>query len=111
MSTKKVKYSTKSLEKDFGKITFSDLLLAHRKGEELSQREMSELLEISKQSLCDLEKGRRIPSPARAASIAKKLGMIPESFIELAIQDHLREESLNYRVSLSKEVAKKKKAS
>lgn len=109
MSTRK--YSTKDLEKDFGKLTFAGLLLAHREGEELTQKEMAELLGISKQSLCDLEKGRRIPSPARAASIAEKLGMIPESFIELAIQDNLREESLHYSVSLSKEKTKRKKAS
>jgi DNA-binding XRE family transcriptional regulator len=106
-----VKYGTKDLEKAYGKITFADLLLAHRQGEELTQSEMAELLEVSKQCLCDLEKGRRIPSPSRAASIAEKLGMIPESFIELAIQDHLREDSLDYHVSLSKKKPSNKKAS
>ena len=109
MNTKK--YGIKDLEKDFGKLTFASLLLAHREGEELTQKEMADLLGISKQSLCDLEKGRRIPSAARAASIAEQLGMIPESFIELAIEDHLREESLHYSVSLSKERPKRKKAS
>lgn len=111
MSTKKRKYGIKELEKDYGNITFASLLLAHREGEEKTQKEMAELLGISKQSLCDLEKGRRIPSPERAASIAEKLGMIPQSFIELAIQDHLRAFSLYYSVTLTKEKYSKKRVS
>lgn len=98
MSTKK--YGVKEVEEEFGELTFADLLLSHRLGEELSQTEMAKLLGISKQSLCDLEKGRRIPSPSRAVSIAEKLGMIPESFVQLALQDQLRKESLNYKVRI-----------
>jgi len=102
MSIKKAKYGVKELERDVGVLTFSRLLLSHRKGEEMTQKEMADLLGISKQSLCDLEKGRRIPTPERAAMIADLLGMFPQSFIEVALQDQLRSVSLNYIVSLSK---------
>ena len=69
---------------------------------------MAKKLNISKQSLCDLEKGRRIPSPSRAAKIAKNLGMHPETFIQLAITDQFNEEKLNYDVKVT---SRSKKAS
>jgi predicted transcriptional regulator len=50
-----------------------DFLLAHREGEEFTQKEMAELLGISKQSLYDLEKGRRIPSPAKEVLTHQKV--------------------------------------
>lgn len=42
---------------------------------------MADILEISRQNLCDLEKGRKVSSASRALDIAEKLGMIPESFV------------------------------
>jgi transcriptional regulator with XRE-family HTH domain len=112
MNTKnKIFYGTSDLEKEYGPLTFAKLLLAYRQGEEMGQVEMSELLGISKQSLCDLEKGRRIPSPKRAAQIAIKLGLLPKSLIELAIQDKLNEDDLHFEVSLSLTKIKSKKAS
>lgn len=108
MNTKTKKpFTYRDLEKEYGVLTFAKVIEAHRLGEEMTLTEMAKLLGISKQSLCDLEKGRRIPSPSRAASIADKLGMIPESFIRLAIQDQLRQEDLHYNVSLTKERRKK----
>lgn len=86
-------------------MTFAKVLLSHRQGEEWTQVQMAKKLGISKQSLCDLEKGRKLPSPARAAKIAKKLGMLPESFIELALTDQLRQGKLRYQVKVSKSKA------
>jgi len=101
MSTKKIKYGLKDLQKSRGRLSFAQVLLSHRMGEEMTQVEMAEKLDISKQSLCDLEKGRRIPSPSRAAKIAKKLGMLPESFIQLALSDQLREENLKFDIEVT----------
>ena len=100
MSTKKIKYGLKELEKDFGPLSFHELLHAHRVGEEMTQKEMAEQLGISKQNLCDLEKGRKIPSLSRAANIAKKLGLHPKMFIQLAMTAQLEKENLNYKVEL-----------
>lgn len=94
-------YGTSDLEKDFGPLTFGASLASHRKGEELSQKEFAVMLEISPQSLCDIEKERRIPSPSRAAKIARKLKE-PEAFwIQLALQDLLRKESIDLEVSVN----------
>ena len=99
MSTKG-QYGVTELEKDFGPLNFGNALASYRLGEEKSQREFAAFLGISPQSLCDIEKERRIPSPSRAAKIARKLGE-PESFwVQLALQDMLRREDLNLVVSI-----------
>lgn len=93
-------YGSKELERDYGPLTFGRALWAHRKCEEISQAEFARFLGISSQSLCDIEKGRSIPSLRRAAKIANKIGE-PEIFwIQLALQDMLRKESFNYTVSV-----------
>ena len=96
----KGQYRTSNLERDFGYLTFGNALASYRIGKEKSQREFAIFLGISPQSLCDIEKERRIPSPSRAAKIAGKLGE-PESFwVQLALQDMLRKENLNLVVSI-----------
>lgn len=100
MNTKK-QYGTKEFAKEFGPLTFGDALSSHRLGEEISQKEFAVFLGISPQSLCDIEKGRKIPSPSRAAKIARQLQQ-PETFwIRLAFQDMLRKEQLDYKVSVA----------
>lgn len=101
MNTNKKKYGQEELERDFGPLTFARALEAYRLCEELSQKDFAKFLKISQASLCDLEKGRRIPSPKRAAQIAKKLKE-PESFwVQLALQDHLNEAGLDLKVSVA----------
>ncbi len=95
------KYGSRELERDLGPLTFGEALEAYRKCEEMSQKEFAEMLGISAQSLCDIEKGRRIPSARREPNIAGKISQ-PESFwIRLTFQDMLRQEKLNYTVSVS----------
>lgn len=100
MNTKK-RYGIKDLEKEFGPLTFGEALESYRLGEEITQAEMARKIGISAQSLCDIEKGRRIPSPKRAANIARIIGE-PETFwVGLALQDELRRDELNYKVVLT----------
>ncbi len=93
-------YGTADLEKDFGQLTFGTALSSYRKGEEISQKEFAKILGISSQSLCDMEKERRVPTPSRAVKIARKLNE-PEAFwIQLALRDLLRRERINLEVSV-----------
>ena len=95
------KYGLNDFEKEHGPLSFGEALESYRIGEEISQLDMAKKIGISAQSLCDIEKGRRIPSPKRAAKIAQVIGE-PETFwIKLALQDSLRKENLNFNVSLS----------
>lgn len=99
MITKK-NYGIKQVEKDFGPLTFAKLLKAHRLGEELTQVQMAKLLGISKQSLNDLEAGRKIPSIHRTTQIAKKIGILPELAIELVLQAQINKEKLDLTIKV-----------
>lgn len=88
------------LEKLYGVLTFASMLTAWRESEEISRAALARKLGISVQNLNDLEKGRRIPSPIRAAKIAKKLGLPQKALIELALRDTLSKDGLHYTVLL-----------
>ena len=89
------------LEKMYGPLTFGSLLKAWREAEDLSQTAFSKKIGLSVQNLNDLEKGRRIPSPTRAAKIAKKLGLPEMGMIQLALRDSLIKEGFDYEVKLA----------
>ena len=109
MTTKKLKKKkfyglkefSKDLEKERGPMTFGRLLASHRKCEELTQEEMGKMVGLSKANICDLEKGRKIPSAKRAYDLAEALGMCGKQWVEMAIQDQLREQDLDLKVSIA----------
>lgn len=77
----------KQFEEIHGPLTFGDALESYRLSEGISQVDMAGRIGISPQSLCDIEKGRKIPTPKRAARIASVIGE-PEIFwVKLALQD------------------------
>lgn len=88
------------LEKKHGTLTFGDMLKAWRNSEDLSQTAFARKIGLSVQNLNDLEKGRRIPTPSRAAGIAKKLGLPEKGMIQLALRDSLIKEGFKYEVKL-----------
>ncbi len=83
-----------------GALTFGKLLYSIRMGDESTQVAFAKKLGISKAHLCDIEKDRRIVSPARAWSWGLKLGYSPEQFIELALQSALERDGLRFKVKL-----------
>jgi DNA-binding XRE family transcriptional regulator len=95
--------TTKDIEKQYGPLTFANLLKAHRQGEEMTQVEMAKQLRLSKQALNDMENGRKIPSIKRVIGIAKKIGLLPELAVELVLQDLLSREKLKMIVKVSSE--------
>lgn len=66
----------------------------------MSQTAFAALLDISRQYLCDVEKGRKAVSPKLAEEFAKRLGYSCEQFVRLAIQDELFREGLRYKIEL-----------
>ncbi|MDX1902374.1 MAG: helix-turn-helix transcriptional regulator [Gammaproteobacteria bacterium] len=105
MSTKKsTRMSDKSkafLESLTGKkMTLGNLLWSIRESEEMSQAEFAKLLRVSRQYLCDIERGRRIVSTKAAAEFATKLGYSPKQFIRLAIQDDLHKNGFHFDVEI-----------
>lgn len=103
MNTKKIirKEAKSFLEKLVGKkLSLGSLLLSIRQGEEMTQVEFSKELGISKQYLCDIERGRRFVSPKAAEGFAKKLGYSPEQFVRLCLQDMMDRDDLHLIVSV-----------
>ena len=95
------KYTSKELEEDYGYLCFADLLRIQREDEGYTQIKMAKKLGISKQKLCDFEKGRRVPSAKLASSWAKKLGHPEEVWLEIVLQDQSRADNLEFEVKLT----------
>ena len=72
-----------------GPMTLGDMLWSLRDCDEVSQAEFARRLDVSRSHLCDVEKGRKVVSPERAAAWAKVLGFPPTVFVKLALQEQL----------------------
>lgn len=97
------------IEKATGcKLTLGGLIWAIRECEELSQIEFAKKLGISKQHLCEIEHERKVISPSLAAMYAKKLGYLPEQFIQLSLQDIVDREGLKIIVEIKPQAKKRK---
>ena len=81
-------------------LTFGALLRATREGEGETQEAFARRLGVSKSHLSDIENARKVVSAARAARWAEALGYSPRQFVQLALQDELREAGLPYRVEV-----------
>ena len=83
-----------------GPLTFGDHLAAIRRGEEMTLQSFAEKLGVSRQHLCDIEKGRRRISPNRASKWARTLGYSETLMVQLALQHMLEEAGLKMKVSV-----------
>ncbi len=101
MGTKTKKIDAgKYLSKKLGPMTFGMFLRAMRESEEITLAEFAARLKLSRANLCDLEKGRKIPSPMRAATIAEAIGVPPKVLVQLAVQDSFREANLKFEIEI-----------
>ena len=72
-----------------GPMTLGDMIWSLRDCDEVSQAEFARRLGVSRSHLCDVEKGRKVVSPERAAAWAKVLGFPETVFVKLALQEQL----------------------
>jgi len=103
MTTKKSKDSSVSkLESRIlgAPLTFGAAVESLRVGECHSQAAFAKKLGVSRQYLCDVEKGRRPVSAAQAARFAKAFGHPPNVLVRLAIQDEISACGLKLKVTL-----------
>jgi transcriptional regulator with XRE-family HTH domain len=82
-----------------------ELLWSIRKSEALTLEVFSKKLDISRQHLCDIEKGKKNISIERAVIFAKKLGYPEEYFLEKCLVDHLHKHSLPFDIKISKQAS------
>ena len=96
---KNMKDAKKALERMAGgPLTMARLLLSLRECDEISQQDFARTLGISRQNLCDIEKGRKTVSPSRAADFAQKLDYPPGYFMQLALQEELVRMGLSIKI-------------
>jgi transcriptional regulator with XRE-family HTH domain len=101
MITKDTQETLKYLENIMGeKLTLGSFILAIRQGEELTQVEFAKTLGVSRQVLCDIEHGRRIISPKKAAEYAELLGYSKKQFVRLCLQDLIDRDHLGLVVEI-----------
>lgn len=101
-----IKKSNGSSERKFvesllgGPVTFGMAVEALRGRDETSQTALAKTLGVSRQYLCDVEKGRRLVSPEQAARFAKAFGHPPQVLVQLALQDAVGESGLKLKVKV-----------
>jgi len=82
------------------RLTFGEQLKNLRLQQDCSLTEFARRIGISAANLCDLERGRKTPSPRRALAIAKILRIKPDGLLALTIEEILRKENVRFKVSL-----------
>jgi transcriptional regulator with XRE-family HTH domain len=100
MNTKS-KYGKRDLEKRLGPMTLASFLSSWRESLEMTQVAFAKKLGISPANLCDIEKGRQLVSPKKAAQIAKKIGYSETVLVELVINEQLAAEGLKMRIKVA----------
>lgn len=91
----------KYLERAAGRpLTLGGLIESIRLGEEMSQNAFARKLGVSPSHLCDIEKGRKVVGPERAARFARILDRSPEQFVRLSLQELINEAGLKMRVNI-----------
>ena len=100
--TKNSQQTTEALEQlTGGPLTLPKVLLSLRLSDKISQSEFARMLGISRQQLCDIEKGRRQVNLDKAAEFAEALGYPKAHFVKLALQSLVEDAGLNLRVDVA----------
>ena len=101
MTTKNTLKAKKAIRKITGPISFGEMLYSFRFSNDYSQVAMAEILGISKQDLCNIEKGRKSVSVERAKIFAEILGMPSKTFAKYALQDQLNSAGIAGEVEIN----------
>jgi transcriptional regulator with XRE-family HTH domain len=100
MTTKNTVKAKKAIRKITGPISFAEMLYSFRLSKEVSQVAMAKTLGISKQELCNIEKGRKLISVERSKAFAEALEMPPKTFAKYALQDQLNSAGITGEVEI-----------
>ncbi len=97
MSTNTMKFLKKITKEE---LNFANMISSLRIADEVSQVELADMIGISKGIMCDIEKGRRLPTIEQAKNMAEALGYPVQGFIAILFQDQLKKVNLNLTVTL-----------
>ena len=101
-TAKRKSVAIRALENLVGEpLSFGDLIVSARDLTGMTQTELARELNVTRSHICDLEKGRRHASPAKAAKIANALGHSRALFVRMALQELIDAAGLDYGVELT----------
>jgi transcriptional regulator with XRE-family HTH domain len=101
MTTKKSKDYSDFEQSVLGSpLSFGMAIESLRLRDSFSQSAFAKKLGVSRQYLCDVEKGRRQVSPEQAARFAKAFGHPPKVLVQLALQDSVNSAGLDLTVNV-----------
>lgn len=100
MTTKNRTSAKSAVRKITSHISFGEMIQAFRHSREYSQIELADLLEISKQDLCNIEKGRKLVSVERAIGFAHSLKQPIKTFAKYALQDQLHKAGIKGEIEI-----------
>ena len=81
-------------------MTFANTLRMIRECDELTQADVARRVGVTRAHISDIEKGRKLVSPERAAKFAKVLGYSSKQFVRIVLQDQVRIAGLKLRVTV-----------
>jgi len=82
-------------------MSFAMLLRSIRTKNELTQKELADLLGIAVSHISDIENGRKFVSVERAVEFAQKLQDSEKFFVAMALQDQVNQADLDYKVKIA----------
>lgn len=100
MSTRKT--AKEVLEKKLGPPTFGGYLIGMRTMKDMTQVEMAKYLNVSKSTLCDIEKGRQFVSIDLAVKIARKCNYPEFIVVKIVLQEMVQRSGLKLQVDVKK---------
>jgi DNA-binding XRE family transcriptional regulator len=83
-----------------GPLAFGQLIESIRKCDEISQAELARRIGVSKQNLCDLEKGRKTASIERAVKFAHALNYPVHMFVGTLLEEQLRKAGVKIKIKM-----------
>ncbi|MBT3981414.1 MAG: helix-turn-helix transcriptional regulator [Bacteriovoracaceae bacterium] len=77
------------------------MLLTIRETDDITQADLAKKCRVSRGLICDIEKGRRLPTLEQVKIFAEKLGYPIQGFLAQVLEDQLKSANLkNYKVKV-----------
>jgi transcriptional regulator with XRE-family HTH domain len=84
-----------------GRMSFAMLLRSIRTRDDLTQKELADILEVTVSHISDIENGRKFVSVERAYEFAQKLKDSEKFFVAVALQDQVNQADLDFKVEIA----------
>jgi transcriptional regulator with XRE-family HTH domain len=82
-------------------MSFAMLLRSIRTHDDLTQKELADILEVTVSHISDIENGRKFVSVKRAYEFAHKLKDSEKFFVAVALQDQVHQADLDFKVEIA----------